>query len=248
MGKLVDDAAHEQWIAACPIEQQRRKVARTTSQPSPLQAEPSDKLSMASRLRGSSSISRQHPCSDQFRRPAHEGSPFLLPHQRVGTSPESSGEPDPGGAPHGQASRWWRRRSSECPRASVSGGRPTRPPRALPSIRASCARAWPGREVPSVFRSSRVQSDGICGAQLGAAAEKIVFTAGPSCWPARRVTASINGRYGSPAPCWSRHWPWAILTGCAACNCSRKQLASALLPMPGSPVRKTSWRWPARAR
>ena len=31
MGKLVDDAGHEQWIAACPIEQQGRQVARTAS-------------------------------------------------------------------------------------------------------------------------------------------------------------------------------------------------------------------------
>jgi hypothetical protein len=52
--------------------------------------------------------------------------------------------------------------------------------------------AWP--RASKVFRSSRVQSDGICGAQLGASAGKIAFTECPSCCPASRVTASINGR------------------------------------------------------
>ena len=40
MGKLVDDAAHEQWIAACPIEQQRRKARGQRRSLSLLQAEP----------------------------------------------------------------------------------------------------------------------------------------------------------------------------------------------------------------
>ena len=130
----------------------------------------------------------------------------------------------------------------------VSRGRPMPPLRARGSIHA-CMRsreAWP--RASKVFRSSRAQSDGICGAQLGASRKRCLYGG-----PALLVGHAHDGLDQREVGLARSMLVEALAVGdpdsrCSACACSKKQLARALLPMPGSPVRKTSWRCPERAR
>lgn len=105
------------------------------------------------------------------------------------------------------------------------------------------------RDVPETVEVTSVPgiSPGICRSQLGAIRRRTPMTSSASGPRHRLSSASSTGMYGSPLPYWSIHCPTLMNSAPRERARSRKALTKRVLPMPGSPVTKATWRWPDTA-
>ena len=98
-------------------------------------------------------------------------------------------------------------------------------------------------------RSPSDNSDGICRYQHGATRCSSGTSGAPPGDLSTRSSASRSGMYGSRGPCSGTHCPWNTDTPPSRTGGERRNSStSVVLPMPASPVMKTSWRTPWRAR